>query len=293
MDQIKIGKFIAELRKEQGYTQLDLATKLGVTDRAVSKWENGRGLPDISLIKPLCDALSISVNELLSGQKIEKECITEKAEENLINTLNYSEKSIKKTKAVFLRILAGIAAFVIVFVSFFAIDVSRMRDNKPVVFSTWGIDYFPPINLDNEKINLAIKEYLIERGDSEEKDQDGVKTFVAIKTYLLEETQVGKKFNVYAWVLSEQCYKDKNDIMNYGSFSIPYKFTVEKESDTAEAFEVVDAACPRDNYYAEDMKTLFPKSVRREMDKIHKDGSYERLEMQNNEDIELYFQYDQ
>ena len=68
MNQEKIGRFIAELRKEKNMTQVDLANKLGITDRAVSKWENGRGMPDLSLLLPLCDTLNISVNELLSGE---------------------------------------------------------------------------------------------------------------------------------------------------------------------------------------------------------------------------------
>ena len=85
MDQIKIGKFISTLRKEQNLTQAELAAKLGVTDRAISKWENGRGLPDLSLVVPLSEALNISINELLSGERIEKEryerdieCVTDK-----------------------------------------------------------------------------------------------------------------------------------------------------------------------------------------------------------------------
>ena len=69
MNQEKIGKFIAELRKEKNMTQQDLATKLNVTDRAISNWENGRRLPDYSLIKNLCDELGITINELLSGEK--------------------------------------------------------------------------------------------------------------------------------------------------------------------------------------------------------------------------------
>ena len=64
MDQKKIGKFILELRKENNMTQQDLANKIGVTDRAISKWENGRGMPDLSLMKPLCIELGITINEL-------------------------------------------------------------------------------------------------------------------------------------------------------------------------------------------------------------------------------------
>ena len=67
MDQIKIGKFITEKRKERGLTQLQLADKLGITDRAVSKWETGRSLPDASIMLELCSILEITVNDLLNG----------------------------------------------------------------------------------------------------------------------------------------------------------------------------------------------------------------------------------
>ena len=70
MDQIKIGEFIAECRKKQNLTQGQLAEKLGITDRAVSKWENGRAMPDSSLMLDLCSILKISVNELLSGEEV-------------------------------------------------------------------------------------------------------------------------------------------------------------------------------------------------------------------------------
>ena len=69
MDQIKIGKFMAECRRAQGLTQLQLAERLSVTDRAVSKWETGRAMPDSSLMLTLCDVLGISVNELLMGER--------------------------------------------------------------------------------------------------------------------------------------------------------------------------------------------------------------------------------
>lgn len=70
MDQIKIGRFIAKMRKEESYTQRQLADILGISDKTVSKWETGNGLPDVSLMMPLCDSLHISVNELLSGERL-------------------------------------------------------------------------------------------------------------------------------------------------------------------------------------------------------------------------------
>ena len=73
MDQLKIGKFIAECRKRENLTQMQLAEKLGITDKAISKWERGIAMPDSSTMLELCDILSISVNELLSGEKISME----------------------------------------------------------------------------------------------------------------------------------------------------------------------------------------------------------------------------
>ena len=73
MDQIKIGKFIAELRKEKNMTQQQLAEKLGVSYKTISKWETGRGMPELSTIKPLSEELDVSINELLSGEKVEKQ----------------------------------------------------------------------------------------------------------------------------------------------------------------------------------------------------------------------------
>ena len=75
MNQEKIGKFIAKLRKEKNMTQIELAESLGITDRAISKWENGRGMPDLSLLTPLCEKLGVSINELLSGERLDKKDI--------------------------------------------------------------------------------------------------------------------------------------------------------------------------------------------------------------------------
>jgi len=85
MDQIKIGKFIAECRKKQNLTQSQLAEKLGITDRAISKWENGRAMPDSSLMLDLCSILNISVNELLSGEVIGMEKDDKKNEQLLLD----------------------------------------------------------------------------------------------------------------------------------------------------------------------------------------------------------------
>ena len=100
MDQEKIGKFIAKLRKEKNMTQNELAQKLGITDRAISKWENGRGMPDLSLLTPLCEILGVSINELLSGERLEKKNYQEKLEENFINTIDYIDKKNVKSNTI-------------------------------------------------------------------------------------------------------------------------------------------------------------------------------------------------
>ena len=84
MDQIKIGKFIASCRKDAGLTQAVLAEKLGISDRAVSKWKNGKSMPDSGIMLDLCELLKINVNELLSGEKIMVESYDKRAEENLL-----------------------------------------------------------------------------------------------------------------------------------------------------------------------------------------------------------------
>ena len=85
MDQIKIGRFIAECRKSADLTQMQLGERLNITDRAVSKWETGRALPDASLMLQLCDILGISVNELLNGEKIGMENNEQKNEQLLLD----------------------------------------------------------------------------------------------------------------------------------------------------------------------------------------------------------------
>ena len=95
MDQIKIGRFIAECRKMKNLTQKQLAEKLSITDKAISKWERGITMPDTSLMLELCDILSISVNELLSGEKINMENSNQKNEQLLLDMAKELEKKNK------------------------------------------------------------------------------------------------------------------------------------------------------------------------------------------------------
>ena len=117
MDQIKIGKFIADERKTKKYTQRELADKLGISDKTISKWERGNGFPEVSLLLPLCNELNITVNELLSGERLQEVDYKKKAEENMVNLVKEAQESKKKivmsALVATLVIIAAVPLFVI------------------------------------------------------------------------------------------------------------------------------------------------------------------------------------
>ena len=138
MDQEKIGKFIMECRKKKNITQQELAEKLGVSDRTIGNWENGRNMPDLSLFKPLCNELDITLNDLMSGEKVkEKEC-REKFEENIVNTIDYSAKRITKYNQVISLILIIFGLFVAIT----AIMIFPSESSWGSIYSLFGIIIF-------------------------------------------------------------------------------------------------------------------------------------------------------
>ena len=122
MDQIRIGKFIAERRRLAGLTQMQLAEKMGVTDRAVSKWENGRAMPDSSIMLALCDVLGITVNDLLCGEVVSVKDYNEKNEQVLLKLAKQKEEGDRRLlsleivigtiSVLFLLVLNVIAAYI-------------------------------------------------------------------------------------------------------------------------------------------------------------------------------------
>ena len=100
MNQTEIGEFIAKCRKEKKLTQAQLAERLNITDRAVSKWETGKSMPDSSIMLELCEILGITVNDLLSGEKISMESYEKKADENLIALKRKDENQRKKNTGI-------------------------------------------------------------------------------------------------------------------------------------------------------------------------------------------------
>ena len=114
IDQIKIGSFIAERRKMKSLTQAQLAEKLGITDRAISKWENGRSLPDSAIMLELCEILEITVNDLLCGEVVVMEKYNKELEQNLLEMVKEKEKSDKRLLTV--EIAMGVVSVAIMLV---------------------------------------------------------------------------------------------------------------------------------------------------------------------------------
>lgn len=118
MDQIKIGNFISAMRKKQGLTQRQLADMLLISDKTVSKWECGKGMPEVSLMSPLCDALGINLNELFSGEKLTDADYKKKAEENMMNLVKEKAESKKKIiLSVIVMVITFMAGVVLIMTS--------------------------------------------------------------------------------------------------------------------------------------------------------------------------------
>ena len=111
MDQVRSGRFIAEERKKKGYTQRQLAEKLNISDKTISKWECGNGFPEVSLLLPLCDELGITVNDLLSGEIVPREDYQKKAENNMVEMIREREANKKQFTLTLLLGGVSLAAF--------------------------------------------------------------------------------------------------------------------------------------------------------------------------------------
>lgn len=130
MDLVKIGKYIAEKRKDAGMTQRQLADKLGMSDKSVSKWERGVCLPDVAIYSDLCQNLGISINEFLAGEDIPSDDIKQKSEENIISVSADSKKKQKR-----LRIIIGVLSVIILAV-LIVIGINEYRALQPQNFIT-------------------------------------------------------------------------------------------------------------------------------------------------------------
>lgn len=136
MDQIKIGGFIAEERKRKGYTQKILSEKLGISDKTISKWERGNGFPEVSLLIPLCSELDITVNELLSGERVSEEQYRKKAEENMVNLVKEAQENKKK---IILSVMVGILSIIAAVPLFIVAGMFDMSTGVRITFIAIGL----------------------------------------------------------------------------------------------------------------------------------------------------------
>ena len=134
MNQEKIGRFIAELRKEKNMTQQELADKLNITDRAISHWENGRSMPDAGVILELCKILNINVNELLSAKKIKEEKYNERAEESLLEMRREIETQNKRILTLN-KIIINLAIIIFVVIGLAATFIEMPMLIRNIIFA--------------------------------------------------------------------------------------------------------------------------------------------------------------
>lgn len=140
MDQIKIGKFISEKRKEKKITQSDLAEKLGITDRAISKWERGLCLPDAGTMPELCEILNISINDLFSGEKVDMKDNAKKLEENLIEMAKIKEE--KDRQLLTLEYVLGFTSSISFMILIFVASYIEMATVARIILIVLGIIIF-------------------------------------------------------------------------------------------------------------------------------------------------------
>ena len=137
MDQIKIGRFIAERRRNSGLTQMQLGEKLNITDRAVSKWETGRAMPDSSIMLDLCALLQISVTDLLSGEVVSMEHYNEEMERNLLEMIRQKEAADKQLLT--LEIVTGIICILPLLAMVVVVPVVPMKESTTLILTLASI----------------------------------------------------------------------------------------------------------------------------------------------------------
>ena len=140
MDQIKIGKFISEKRKEKGITQIELAEKLNITDRAISKWENGVCMPDVGTIPELCKILNITINDLFSGEVVNMKNNEKKLEENLMEMARQKEEADKRLLN--LEWVIGVLACIVLFGAMLIPAYIEMKTYLKVIIMVSGVIVF-------------------------------------------------------------------------------------------------------------------------------------------------------
>ena len=183
MNQEKIGKFIQEVRKEKKLTQEDLATKLGITKNAVSKWERGISMMDMSLLIPVCDILEVSITELLNGERIDNESLKEQTEKAIKNTIDFTDKKMRFSKIkssvitiIILIVLVGLSYFGYKFylINKYTFDkpnnvekvLKGINNNSEIKIIKRTLNKDEYLMLDNFKIRNDFEDYVMDNKNS-------------------------------------------------------------------------------------------------------------------------------
>lgn len=224
MDLDKIGKFIALNRKNKGLTQEQLAEKLGVTNKTISRWETGKYMPDLSLLKPLSEELGITLNELLSGEKIKEEKIVENTERNILNTIDYSSKKVEnehKKISIILMILGAI-------ISISVLTIFNKESSWCSIYSIIGIIIFVIGLVRNLKKFKKIQKIGI-----------GIVLFIGIFGIFYIADYLGVKTNnrppIYNYEI-ETTFRETKEIAYYSLFYNVYRIN----ADTTNEYYVID-----------------------------------------------------
>ena len=224
MDLDKIGKFIALNRKNKGLIQEQLAEKLGVTNKTISRWETGKYMPDLSLLKPLSEELGITLNELLSGEKIKEEKIVENTERNILNTIDYSSKKVEnehKKISIILMILGAI-------ISISALTIFNKESSWCSIYSIIGIIIFVIGLVRNLKKFKKIQKIGI-----------GIVLFIGIFGIFYIADYLGVKTNnrppIYNYEI-ETTFRETKEIAYYSLFYNVYRIN----ADTTNEYYVID-----------------------------------------------------
>ncbi len=264
MDQEKIGKFIAECRKEKGLTQEVLAKKLNITKNAVSKWERGLSFPDVSLFKKICSELDISLEELINGEKDNSDNAKEKA---MVSVLKAKNK-LKKKAAIILTILSIIFVAIILGLVYyhFNLQINLITDS----------DY-----LYEDAIKYMKKEAFKNDPDASEKDFN---VFYSYYGFGIEEKEEYKY--AYMWIYSSAYFLEGEDSVALGSASsLPCKATFKDD-------KIINIEYPKDgSYYTSSIKEMFPKVIATQILNFEKTENYKKLYKEIDDRKYKYYDY--
>ena len=229
MNQKKIGDFISKLRKEKNLTQEQLGQKLGVSNKTISRWENGNYLPDISLFEPISQEFNISINELLKGERIEKDEELKESHKNILNILNKNKVEKKKIK-IFIGIICLLLIFALIIVLYQSYTLQNIKEDTEthLVFKN-------DLYINEKEVELTRNEYLIlhflDKTDSQIKKMTSEEKELLLNYYY----GILESINWYGFIGEFTSYKKNNlfdnniKIISLSKKSLPFTTAIFEE----------------------------------------------------------------